>query len=87
MKAGFKRIESGMDIGVELGDEWEMAERLFSDTLTADIIFLKGRHAVCSSSVFWTLCNHLVTGGLDGIRIAGDATRWQEMRKNHKRVR
>jgi len=28
MKAGFKRIEPGMDIGVDLGEEWVMAERL-----------------------------------------------------------
>jgi hypothetical protein len=28
MYAGFKRIEPGMDIGVDLGEEWEMAERL-----------------------------------------------------------
>ena len=28
MYAGFKRIETGMDIGVELGEEWGMAERL-----------------------------------------------------------
>jgi len=28
MKAGFKRIEPGMDIGVDLGEEWGMAERL-----------------------------------------------------------
>ena len=28
MYAGFKRIEPGMDIGVELGEEWGMAERL-----------------------------------------------------------
>ena len=26
--AGFKRIEPGIDIGVDLGEEWEMAERL-----------------------------------------------------------
>jgi len=25
--AGFKRIEPGMDIGVDLGEEWRMAER------------------------------------------------------------
>jgi hypothetical protein len=31
MYAGFKRIEPGMDIGVELGEEWEMAERLIDD--------------------------------------------------------
>ena len=28
MYAGFKRIKPGMDIGVDLGEEWEMAERL-----------------------------------------------------------
>jgi len=28
MYAGFKRIEPGMDIGVELGEEWGMAERM-----------------------------------------------------------
>jgi len=28
MKAGFKRIEPGMDIGVNLGEEWGMAERV-----------------------------------------------------------
>jgi tetratricopeptide (TPR) repeat protein len=28
MYAGFKMIEPGMDIGVDLGDEWGMAERL-----------------------------------------------------------
>jgi len=28
MYVGFKRIEPGMDIGVELGEEWEMAEKL-----------------------------------------------------------
>ena len=28
MKAGIKRIEPGMDIGVDLGEEWGMAERL-----------------------------------------------------------
>jgi hypothetical protein len=27
MYAGFKRIEPGMDIGVDLGEEWRMAER------------------------------------------------------------
>jgi hypothetical protein len=27
MYAGFKRIEPGMDIGVDLGEEWGMAER------------------------------------------------------------
>ena len=26
--AGFKRIEPGMEIGVDLGEEWGMAERL-----------------------------------------------------------
>jgi len=26
--AGFKRIEPGIDIGVDLGEEWEMAKRL-----------------------------------------------------------
>ncbi len=30
MYAGFKRIESRMDIGVDLGEEWGMAERLAS---------------------------------------------------------
>lgn len=28
MYAGFKRVEPGMDIGVDLGEEWGMAERL-----------------------------------------------------------
>ena len=28
MYAGFKRIEPEMDIGVDLGEEWGMAERL-----------------------------------------------------------
>jgi len=28
MNAGFKRIETGMDIGVDLGEEWGMAETL-----------------------------------------------------------
>ncbi|HUS76525.1 MAG TPA: hypothetical protein VMY43_11030 [Methanothrix sp.] len=28
MYAGFKRIEPGMDIGVELGEEWGMVEKL-----------------------------------------------------------
>ena len=28
MYAGFKRIEPGMDVGVDLGEEWGMAERL-----------------------------------------------------------
>jgi len=28
MYAGFKRIEPGIDIGVELGEEWEIAESL-----------------------------------------------------------
>ena len=28
MKTGFKRIEQEIDIGVDLGEEWEMAERL-----------------------------------------------------------
>ena len=28
MYAGFKRIEPGMDIGVDLGEEWGMAERV-----------------------------------------------------------
>ena len=28
MNAGIKRIEPGMDIGVDLGEEWGMAERL-----------------------------------------------------------
>ena len=28
MYAGFKRIEPGMDNGVDLGEEWGMAERL-----------------------------------------------------------
>ena len=31
MYAGFKRIEPGIDIGVDLGEEWEMAERLSSE--------------------------------------------------------
>ncbi len=31
MYAGFKRIEPGMDIGVELCEEWGMAERLMGD--------------------------------------------------------
>jgi tetratricopeptide (TPR) repeat protein len=31
MYAGFKRIEPGMDIGVDLGEEWGMAERLRGD--------------------------------------------------------
>jgi hypothetical protein len=28
MYAGFKRIEPGMDIGVDLGEEWRMVERM-----------------------------------------------------------
>lgn len=28
MHAGFKRIEPGIDIGMDLGEEWEMAEKL-----------------------------------------------------------
>ena len=32
MYAGFKRIEPGIDIGVDLGEEWEMAERLGKET-------------------------------------------------------
>jgi hypothetical protein len=28
MSAGFKRIEPGMDLGVEPGEEWGMAERV-----------------------------------------------------------
>jgi len=32
MYAGFKRIEPGIDIGVDLGEEWEMAERLKIET-------------------------------------------------------
>jgi hypothetical protein len=28
MNAGFKRIEPGMDIGVDLSEEWGMAERV-----------------------------------------------------------
>jgi len=28
MYAGFKQFEPGMDIGVDLGEEWGMAERL-----------------------------------------------------------
>ena len=28
MNAGIKRIEPGMDIGVDLGEEWGMAERV-----------------------------------------------------------
>ena len=31
MYAGFKRIEPGIDIGVDLGEEWEMAKRLMVD--------------------------------------------------------
>lgn len=31
MYAGFKLFEPGMDIGVDLGEEWEMAERLADD--------------------------------------------------------
>jgi hypothetical protein len=31
MYVGFKRIEPGMDIGVELGEEWGMAEKLIYD--------------------------------------------------------
>jgi hypothetical protein len=31
MYAGFKRIEPGMDIGVELGEEWGMAEKVERD--------------------------------------------------------
>lgn len=31
MYAGFKRIEPGMDIGVDLGEEWEMAVRLMGE--------------------------------------------------------
>jgi tetratricopeptide (TPR) repeat protein len=31
MYAGFKRIEPGMDIGVDLSEEWEMAERLWEE--------------------------------------------------------
>jgi len=30
MYAGFKRIEPGMDIGVELGEEWGMAVELWA---------------------------------------------------------
>ncbi len=33
MYAGFKRIEPGIDIGMDLGEEWEMAERLSSDVI------------------------------------------------------
>jgi hypothetical protein len=33
MYAGFKRIEPGMDIGVDLGEEWGMAERLADDVV------------------------------------------------------
>jgi len=36
MNAGIKRIEPGMDIGVELGEEWGMAERL-ADKLALDV--------------------------------------------------
>ena len=32
MYAGFKRIEQAIDIGVDLGEEWEMAERLGRET-------------------------------------------------------
>ena len=32
MYAGFKRIEPGIDIGVDLGEEWEMAKRLAGET-------------------------------------------------------
>ena len=32
MYAGFKRIEPGIDIRVDLGEEWEMAERLAGKT-------------------------------------------------------
>lgn len=31
MYAGFKMIEPGMDIGVDLGEEWEMAERMIDN--------------------------------------------------------
>jgi len=34
MYAGFKRIEPGMDIGVELGEEWGMAERLGGEEMS-----------------------------------------------------
>ena len=33
MYAGFKRIEPGIDIGVDLGEEWEMVERLDSSLI------------------------------------------------------
>jgi hypothetical protein len=29
--AGFKQFEPGMDIGVDLGEEWEMAMRLWKE--------------------------------------------------------
>jgi len=32
MYAEFERIEPGMDIGVDLGEEYGMAERLMSDS-------------------------------------------------------
>jgi len=32
MYDGFKQFEPGMDIGVELGEEWEMAERFKGET-------------------------------------------------------
>jgi hypothetical protein len=31
MYAGFKRIEPGMDLGIDLAQEYEMAERLARD--------------------------------------------------------
>ncbi len=33
MYAGFKRIEPGMDVGVDLGEEWGMAEMLGGEIL------------------------------------------------------
>jgi tetratricopeptide (TPR) repeat protein len=37
MYAGFKRIEPGMDIGVDLGEEWGMAERLMGEEKELEI--------------------------------------------------
>jgi len=36
MYAGFKMIEPGMDIGVDLGEEWGMAERLMEEEESGD---------------------------------------------------
>jgi hypothetical protein len=36
MYAGFKRIEQGMDIGVDLAEEWMVAEMLADDTLNVN---------------------------------------------------